>query len=163
MEDHKRMKPFFSQAADRLNDRIMQLLGDNEAALDVTSSTRLGKMTINTVDESREFPKLGKNAEHLSVTRNSNGSETHDYGKRVQSQESENTGEYYSRVRAVNLSHSPVLDGDKPTPQPKDREYDSSTSPLRSSYNRRKQLVSQPPYLSNSHSSNRRSRPTTPP
>ena len=27
MEEHKRLKPFFSQAADRLNDRILRLIG----------------------------------------------------------------------------------------------------------------------------------------
>ena len=27
MEEHKRLKPYFSQAADRLNDRIIRLIG----------------------------------------------------------------------------------------------------------------------------------------
>ena len=27
MEEHKRLKPFFSQAADRLNERIIKLIG----------------------------------------------------------------------------------------------------------------------------------------
>ena len=155
MEEHKRMKPFFSQAADRLNDRITQLLGMEEHALDATSSTRLGRIAIGPVDESTEFPKLPKQ-DRLLATNNSSGdhaAETHDYGKRVQSHDPENlqTQEYYSRVRAVNLSHSPTLDAAKATPnsvgsyRPKDEkggEYDSSTSPMRSSYNRRRQLVS---------------------
>ena len=81
MEDHKRMKPFFSQAADRLNERIMQLLGETEIALDATSSTLKGRMNISAVDESTEFPKLNK-TEHLSI-KNSNGSETHDHGAQV--------------------------------------------------------------------------------
>ena len=110
MEDHKRMKPLFSQAADRLNERIMQLLGETEIPLDATGSTRHGKININAAGESSEFPKLNK-TEHLSI-KNSNGSETHDQGNRAQSrgksQGSDIVGEYYSRVRAVNLSHSPI-------------------------------------------------------
>ena len=56
MEEHKNLKPFFSQAADRLNERILQLIGSDDTAFDATSSTRLGRTAINTVDESTEFP-----------------------------------------------------------------------------------------------------------
>jgi len=114
MEEHKRMKPFFSQAADRLNERILQLIGNDENALDVTSSSKMAKtaIAINPVDESTEFPKLNKQELNLSVTNSSgvNDAETHDYGRRVASQGPENTQtqEYYSRVRAVNLSQSPM-------------------------------------------------------
>ena len=60
MEEHKNLKPFFSQAADRLNERLLQLIGTDENALDATSTTRLGKTAINTVDESSELPQLNK-------------------------------------------------------------------------------------------------------
>ena len=32
MEEHKRLKPYFSQAADRLNDRIVKLIGGNHSS-----------------------------------------------------------------------------------------------------------------------------------
>ena len=60
MEEHKNLKPFFSQAADRLNERILQLIGTDEHAMDATSTTRLNKTAINTVDESSELPQLNK-------------------------------------------------------------------------------------------------------
>ena len=91
MEDHKNLKPFFSQAADRLNERILQLIGTDENALDATSTTMLGKVAIKTVDESSEFPQLNKH-EYLSATNSSglNVPETHDYaGKTIGSQGSD--------------------------------------------------------------------------
>ena len=91
MEDHKNLKPYFSQAADRLNDRILYLIGDLDGGHDSNAGTKLGKIGFSSVDENQELPQLSK-TENLSA----NKGETHDSKK--------GTLSYYSKVRAVNLS-----------------------------------------------------------
>ena len=56
MEEHKNLKPYFSQAADRLNERILYLIGDLDAGFDSTVATKLGQTGFNSVDENQELP-----------------------------------------------------------------------------------------------------------
>ena len=122
MEEHKNLKPYFSQAADRLNDRILYLIGDLDG-LESTHGTKLGQTGITSVDENAELPQLSK-----TEVSSAHKGETHDIKG--------GTLNYYSKVRAVNLSQSPRNDSDI------NNDADSSNSPARGSNNTRKQLVS---------------------
>ena len=56
MESHKHVKPFFSQAADRLNERIVKLIG-----------RELHDLTISR-DESEQTKRVRRSVERVSIT-----------------------------------------------------------------------------------------------
>ena len=48
MEEHKRLKPFFSQGADRLNDRVLGLIGSSKLYHDEHGTAHNASMIIAT-------------------------------------------------------------------------------------------------------------------
>ena len=50
MEEHKRLKPHFSQAADRLNDRIVRLVGKSALYHDEHNSSHVPAIMTTSLD-----------------------------------------------------------------------------------------------------------------
>lgn len=51
MEEHKQLKPYFSQAADRLNDRVVRLIGRSSLYHDEHGSTQGPAIITTSLDE----------------------------------------------------------------------------------------------------------------